>query len=582
MTTEATQRSKISRYSVWCAVAMVVIHAGIASWESFIQSPNANEVAHLISGISHWELGRFELYRGNPPLVRMVAALPAVIFGCETDWSLYSNLPGSRSEFGMVPKFVESNGVWSYRYIILGRLMLIPFSCLGAWACFCWADELYGRPCAMLATALWCFSPNELALASFMSPDGVASSLGVVAGYSFWRWLVRPTWGRSAIAGALLGLALLTKLTWVTLLVLWPVIGMISLLRRFPQDHPLGRGQQAAQLLLCLVMGLHVLNMGYLYDGSFSSLGSFKFVSHALTGSERGSLPNGWGNRFERTVVGHIPVPVPEQFVLGFDIQKADFDMPRRTYLRGQMYEHGLWYYYLYAFAVKTPLGIVLIGLVASLNTKGVQAFARMAWILPIHFLFFVGIVSAEISWNAHLRYALPALPFFLIWTARAGQVLVTGQKVLSSLLIVGIVWATGSSLRYVPHSLSYFNELAGGPEAGHFHLIDSNVDWGQDLFLLQDWLAEHPEVGKIGLVYYGQFNPRVAGIDFFLPEDSPVAGRTPGWYAVSVTMMHGMPFWQTAPDGQQYWCKPDGFIDFLERTPVDRVGYSLLIFRIE
>jgi hypothetical protein len=106
--------------------------------------------------------------------------------------------------------------------------------------------------------------------------------------------------------------------------------------------------------------------------------------------------------------------------------------------------------------------------------------------------------------------------------------------------------------------------------------------DWGQDLFLLKRWIDRHPEVGQIGLIYYGEFNPSVAGIDFFLPEDDSASVRKVGWYAVSVTMMHGTPFWQTAPDGQRHWCKRDGFVDFIARTPIDRVGYSILIFRIE
>ncbi len=150
-------------------VAMVVLHTVLVVRASFIHSPNANEVAHLASGISHWQLGEFELYRVNPPMVRLVAAVPAVLLGCKSDWSKnakYSERPGSRPEFRVVPQFVELNGRWTYWYVIFGRLICVPFSWLGAWACFRWADELYGRNSALLATALWCFSPNELALAS--------------------------------------------------------------------------------------------------------------------------------------------------------------------------------------------------------------------------------------------------------------------------------------------------------------------------------------------------------------------------------------------------------------------------------
>jgi hypothetical protein len=560
----------------------VAIHTAIVAWACWVQSPNANEAAHVISGISHWEFGRFELYRGNPPLVRMVATIPAVLMGCKVDWSLFSEAPGSRSEGNMVPQYIEANGEWSYWYVILGRLMCLPFTWLGAWSCFWWADELYGRRSALLATALWCFSPNEIALASFMTPDGPASCAGVAAGYLFWRWLERPTYERAALAGALLGLALLTKLTWVTLLALWPMITLINLVRHRKNTQMPGTWQQVLQFLVMISVALHVLNSCYLYGGTFKKLGEHKFICRALTGQDRKDLEKGWGNRFQGTFWGEIPLPVPEQFVLGFDIQKGDFDMHRRTYLRGKMYETGLWYYYLYGLAIKTPVGVFLIGAVAMLNRKGLPAWTRMAWILPAHFAFFMAVISAELSWNSHLRYALPALPFFLIWTSRAALVLGTGQKLLSSLLVFGSVWFLGSSLRYVPESVSYFNEIAGGPENGHFHLIDSNVDWGQDLFRLKHWLDAHPEVGKIGLIYHGHFNARAMGIDFFLPEDDSTVEREPGWYAVSVTMLHGNPFWQTYPDGRQFWCKRDGFIDFLKRQPVDRAGYSILIYHIE
>jgi hypothetical protein len=41
---------------------------------------------------------------------------------------------------------------------------------------------------------------------------------------------------------------------------------------------------------------------------------------------------------------------------------------------------------------------------------------------------------------------------------------------------------------------MSYFNEAVGGPENGHAYLVDSNIDWGQDLFFLRRWLDKHPE----------------------------------------------------------------------------------------
>jgi len=46
--------------------------------------------------------------------------------------------------------------------------------------------------------------------------------------------------------------------------------------------------------------------------------------------------------------------------------------------------------------------------------------------------------------------------------------------------------------LRVSPHYLAFFNELAGGPGSGHRVLVDSNLDWGQDLKGLRNWMSDH------------------------------------------------------------------------------------------
>src|SRR6266446_7036963 len=80
------------------------------------------------------------------------------------------------------------------------------------------------------------------------------------------------------------------------------------------------------------------------------------------------------------------------------------------------------------------------------------------------------------------------------------------------------LCWATAGSLYYAPHSLSYFNEIAGGPDNGAEHLVDSNLDWGQDLFFLKKWYDAHPQARPFYLVYFGAMDPRCVGIEFVLP----------------------------------------------------------------
>jgi hypothetical protein len=155
------------------------------------------------------------------------------------------------------------------------------------------------------------------------------------------------------------------------------------------------------------------------------------------------------------------------------------------------------------------------------------------------------------------------------------------------------VAWAVASSLWVYPHSLSYFNELVGGPANGSEYLVDSNIDWGQDLLFLRDWLKEHLEARPLGLAYFGRFDPRVAGIEFTLPpkgETSPEEsvdphaqeiGPRPGWYAVSDTMMRGYSY--SIPDGKggEHWFPLNSF-SYLQRfKPIAHAGWSIYIYRI-
>src|SRR5258708_33014813 len=121
--------------------------------------------------------------------------------------------------------------------------------------------------------------------------------------------------------------------------------------------------------------------------------------------------------------------------------------------------------------------------------------------------------------------------------------------------------WGGAGSVAIHPHSLSYFNEAAGGPKNGHFPLIDRNIDWGQDLTYLKQWIQDHPEAGPIQLAYFNNVDARVLGIEYTLPPTGPDGlfpddesyttgiGPHPGYFAVSVNFLRGIPF--TIGDGK-------------------------------
>jgi hypothetical protein len=109
---------------------------------------------------------------------------------------------------------------------------------------------------------------------------------------------------------------------------------------------------------------------------------------------------------------------------------------------------------------------------------------------------------------------------------------------------LVGLAAVESMAIR--PHYLAYFNFFAGGPANGWRHLVDSSLDWGQDLPGLAQWVHHHRESGEPVYVassgmsdfayegmtaeplapYYYQYRPRRWN------------ELKPGLYCVSATML--------------------------------------------
>jgi len=470
---------------------LLLAHAALLAWGAYRHSPAIDAWAHLPSGLIHWQQGRFDLYRVNPPLVRLVAAVPLLLVGPHAQWEIPPASGAHRPEVDAAIALYFACGPRVFGYFTVARLACIPFSLLGGWVCYRWAGALYGRAAGMLALVLWCFSPDILAHGQMITPDLGATALGLAANYAYWHWLRAPTWSGALVAGAGLGLALSAKTTWIVLLVLWPLAWLVARWTRRGASAFMLRG--LLQLAAIPALSAYMVNLVYGFRGSLSSLGDLEFVSAALRGpppqAEAASAAGTQtvvDNRFRGTLLGRCRIPLPRDFILGIDRQKLDFESRFPSYLRGQWRDGGWWYYYLYAMAVKVPLGMwgmLVLAAVAIARGRRRGFSPDEAWLL------------------------LPAL---------AVLVLVSSQTVY-------------------PHSLAYFNESVGGPRCGHLHLLGSSVDWAQDFLYLREWLAGHPEVAPRGVALDCSLPSQLVGVDAPAPPTEPTAG----WYAVSVDRMH-------------------------------------------
>jgi dolichyl-phosphate-mannose-protein mannosyltransferase len=562
-------RQTLGRHGRLALVAALTLHAALLAWGAIRHSPSTTEMSSMAAGVYHWHHARFDVYQVNPPLIRMLATWPVVLAQPETDWNVSQSGMNVRPEYSLGDKFVRINGSRSIRLFTLARWACIPISLLGACVCFLWARDLYGPSAGLLALCLWCFSPNLLAHGQLITADAGAATFGLLAGYAFWRWLREPSLARMLIAGATLGLAELSKTTWLVLFAIWPLLWLAWALP--PNRGIRHTGRQAAQLCVVLLLGLLILNAGYLFDGTFSQLGDFKFVSEAFAGDVDivTRFAEG-GNRFLDGPLASVPLPLPRDYVIGIDLQKLDFEGTHFAYLAGRWQAPGWWYYYLYGCAVKVPLGTLTLAILAVLLTCA--SARRTAWrdelVLLAPAITVLVLVSSQTRMNEHFRYILPVLPFTIVWISKCASRPAFQSEPIRLAVVAALSATILSSLFTYPHCLSYFNELAGGPRQGYRHLLGSNLDWGQDLLYLKRWCDAHPHAQPIDFQAGSTTlcDVVLTGRRTHADSHRTAVSPRPGWLAISINKL----------------INEDQSNRYLHGLrPADRVAYSIFVYHL-
>jgi 4-amino-4-deoxy-L-arabinose transferase-like glycosyltransferase len=621
---------------------LLLLHATLAVRSLVRENPTIDEVVHLPAGVSYWQTGSFRMYHHNPPLVKLLAALPVVSRATVNYRSPAWAEPPNKAAFAH--EFMQLNAGAYFELFARARLLMPVFSVIGGLVVYAWSRRLYGPWGGLLSLALWVVCPNVLAHTRLITTDMAATSLGALATFVFWLYLKDPSWRLAALAGLALGLAQLSKFSMVVLYGLWPLLALVRVATAPDLRKRIGR--TVAQGLLMVALSVLVIDVGYGFEGVGIPLGRYEFVCQTFTkpvppGVRRPRSPDRLFdgayryrvNRFRGTPLGLIPVPLPKHYMLGFDDQKLEAEgIPNKfltppgvdpgpdgdrlqgypVYLDGELRQKSWWYYYLLALVYKVPEGtwvLVLASLVALARSPGARAgwFDEFAVLTVPAFVLFVMSVFTNI--NLGLRYVLPVFPFVYVsagklapWAAaRASR---EGRAAARAFVVLGLAASAAATAFIHPHYIAYFNVASGGPDRGARHLIDSNLDWGQDLVNLRRWVADNAPGEPLGLAYFGQINPRVfdergEGLDWFLPPPAPKSVKEladlpprywnrdayrlrPGLYAVSASLVEGLP-WRVYDNNRwaPYSVWTDAFSYFKELRPFDKVGHSIYLYRV-
>jgi hypothetical protein len=519
-----------------------------------------DEGIHISAGYSYWKLGDYSWNIEHPPLVKMVSTLPLTMMGLTAERNEADGKRKDQVRYGI--DFLYKNRRDADAILFAARSANILLTLLFVVAVAWWTRRRYGPAAGLAAAALCAFDPNLIAHGRYVTTDFPVTVFFFFACVLWVEYLEQATVRRLLAASAAIGLALITKFSAVLLIPSLVILYGACWIRQ-PKEFPVRRAAVAFATVLATV----TLMVAVVYWPETVRCWRTKvpqLSTLVVRGNPTGEILFYLGRKL------HLPA---HAYLFGLNAVADHNAGGHSSYLLGMRSETGWWYYFPVVFAVKSTIA----ALIAALLLLGATLWQvwRREWLSPMTMglalpplLYFVFSMTSGI--NIGMRHILPVYPFLYVgaaaWLATRSNWR-PAVYVMASLAALQIV----ECARIAPDYLAFFNELAGGPGRGPEYLVDSNIDWGQDIKKLGLWLDAHNGGKRRARVYYfGNAQMRYYGIDEMgYPE--PLDQK--GWDAIddycvaSVTPLQGVdvPLNNLAP--------------LRMREPVAKIGWSMYVY---
>jgi Dolichyl-phosphate-mannose-protein mannosyltransferase len=549
-------------------LALIILTAAVLAtgcWR--VYSNTWDEPEHLAAGIELLDRGKYEYDTEHPPLARVFLAIGPYLAGARS----FGTPPPEGTPEGLHILYVKG-AYW--RDLTLARLGMLPFLALLLTATWLWARRLLpSEGAALLAVVLLASVPPVLGHAALASLDVAAAATTLLALYALQCWISSARGSTAALFGLIAGVAVVTKFSSVPFI----AVSLLALAlthavaaRRSPpvssgapQQRPAAAHApwraRAAGLALAALVGLLPVWLAYGPRAPDPAGVAFRFnwaVSYLL---QQHGASHAFG-----ILLSQLWLPRElKDLVNGVVAVKAHNDSGHLSYLLGHVRLTGWWYFYLVALAVKTPLPLLVAGPLGMLWLAVDGARRGESWALaPLALVLAILVFASAVSRiNIGIRHILIVYPFMALGaaylTARAWRALRSPQPVpvatdievsptvrqrpnhpwkrsknlrllAAAALLAGLAWQLSPLWTAWPDYLPYFNETVTHPERV---LVDSDLDWGQDLHRLE-LRAAQLHIGHLSLAYRGTADLRREP----LPPLHILPGRerVTGWVAVS------------------------------------------------
>ena len=590
------------------ALVWLLIYVGQAWVGVTREGVTFDEPTHLAAGYARLHSGVTYMDAENGMLAQLWAALPVAPLQPEFPPPLDDQWqPPYEWKLGRALLFDGGNA--ELPILSRARVMMSVFGAVLGLVIFFWSSALFGWRGGLLSLLLFGFSPDFLTHSLRVTTDVPAALFLTLTTWLGWRLCLKVDTRGIVLAVVACVALFLTKLSAFLMVPIWGVMALIRLWKLPPLevDIPGFRGEVASRGGQLVVLGGVLAGCGLATFVAIWGVYGFEFLAIPAREVQGRSLPL-WGTLLERgaSSAGLVNTLLslklfPEAWLYGLQ-HVFTAASKRNAFLMGDYSKTGWWYFFPVSFLVKTPPSVlVILGLAA---VTGFRSRKLMTCVSPAERWRTVPLwtqigVYGGVALLSHLnighRHLLPMLPPLMIL---AGVALKAGSQhtaprgplLLTGLALVTLVWDV------IPrgHFHSYFSPLVGGPNQGYRYLVDSSLDWGEDL---KDGLEfARAQVGKtldeqVYLSYFGaDVLPDEAGIQYlpcFLEQDRCLSVKPlePGWFIFSATQLQGIynlsvngPVWDEAREAkwrlarselQEVATQPDPWA-YLERYPAD------------
>ena len=540
-----------------------------------------DESGHLLSGYAYIKSGIDYLEPSHPVLGRLIPALPLLFFDLrfEPDKVSAQNAPGSNF-YPYSLKFLFENNADGKKLLFYSRLSMIALGILLGVYIFTWARMLYGNKGGFLALFFYVLCPNMLAHSGLVTTDFPLTAFFIISLFCLYLLTDKITILRVFLAGISLGLALTTKYSALLLSLPYTAAFLYLFLKR---DIDISKGLSAYKKnILTPLIFAFILLTAYLTIWSVYGFDYRADILDAKSEQEIEKTVFKWEENKTKSAVLNKALDsiryfhiLPESYIYGLYRFLSRADEGHAAFLMGEYSGHGWWYYFLMAFLIKTPIPVLylFLGSILFLSRYQNRAKTFIFIALPVMLMFFV---STRQHINIGLRHILPVYPLIFVLIGGLININISRKRLAGIILTLAMTWSVWTSINIYPYYLAYFNEFIGGPQNGYKYLVDSNLDWGQDLPGLKEYMDRN-SIKKIKLSYFGFSDPAYYGINYkYLPSYSipePHIERyyipAEGYFAISATMLQGV-----------YMQNRDLYKVFRETKPIDTIGYSIFIYK--